>query len=362
MKERFHGIDLHKRYATILIRDAEGREIQYIQHCANIEAYIESLTEVDSVVIESINNAFYWSDQIEMRGATCVIVDPHKFKIIKDSWNKTDKRDAANLSLALWMSEMKQEFKMPTVYKPSVEIRELRKLFAEYQMITSHITQYKNSIQAIFMENGITLNKKQTRQLFKPDGDVLILEEFELTNASKKCIIINLSLMWDLLKKKEIIKHPILEMGVFFEKEIKLCISIKGLSPFLVLAFLADIGDIKRFKNVRGFDAYLGVVPTVKSSGGKIYMGRINKQSRKLARTLFTQPINHFVNSSDFMREFYEGVKIRCGSGKSRIAVIRKVFNIMRRLLLTGEVYRGKDENNYSKKLKEYEKFMHKAA
>lgn len=204
MKERFHGIDLHKRYATILIRDAEGKEIQYIQHCTNIEEYIESLTEIDSVVIESINNAFYWADRIEMRGATCIIVDPHKFKIIKDSWNKTDKRDAANLSLALWMSEIRNEFKMPTVYKPSVEIRELRKFFSEYQMISSHITQYKNSIQAIFMENGITLNKKQTHQLFKPDGDFSILEQFKLTSVSKECIIMNLSLMWDLLKKKKL--------------------------------------------------------------------------------------------------------------------------------------------------------------
>jgi len=62
-------------------------------------------------------------------------------------------------------------------------------------------------------------------------------------------------------------------MGKLFEKEIKLCISIKGITPFLVLAFFADIGDIKRFKNVRGFDASPGVVPTVKSSGGKTQMG-----------------------------------------------------------------------------------------
>lgn len=362
MKGKFHGIDLHKRYATIMIRDSEGREIQYISKCTNFEEYIESLTENDSVVIESINNAFYWADKIEMQGAACIIVDPHKFKIIKDSWNKTDKRDAANLSLALWMSEMKKEFKMPTVYKPSAEIRAMRKLFAEYQMITNHITQYKNSIQAIFMENGITLNKKQAHQLFKPDGDISILDNFKLTKVSKECIIINLSLMWDLLKKKENIKHSIFELGMLFEKEIKLCISMKGISPFLVLAFLADIGDIKRFKNVKGFDAYLGVVPTVKSSGGKTQMGHINKQSRKLARTLFTQPVNHFVNSSDSMSEFYEEVKLRGGAGKSRIAVIRKVFNIMRRMILSGEVYRDKDEKTYNKKLKEFEKFMQKAA
>lgn len=362
MKERFHGIDLHKRYATIIVRDSEGSEIQYISNCTNFKDYIESLTENDSVVIESVNNAFHWADQIEMQGSTCIIVDSHKFKIIKDSWNKTDKRDAANLSLALWMAEMRNEFRMPSVYKPSVEIRELRKLFSQYQMITSQITQYKNYIHAIFVENGVALDKKQAYHLLKPDGDVSILELFKLTKVSKECITMSLSIMWSLLKHKELIKDSILKKGLLFEKEIKLCISIKGISPFLILAFLADVGDINRFKNVSGFDAYLGVVPTVKSSGGKTYMGHINKQSRKLARSLFTQPINHIANSSDFMNEFYEDVKLRRGAGRSRIAVIRKVFNIMRRMILTGEVYRGKDEKIYNKKLKEFEKFMQKAA
>ncbi len=29
--------------------------------------------------------------------------DPRKFRIIKDSWNKTDKHDARNLAKALWV-------------------------------------------------------------------------------------------------------------------------------------------------------------------------------------------------------------------------------------------------------------------
>jgi transposase len=361
MKERFHGIDLHKNYATIMVRDSDGKEIQFISRCKDFHEYVEALGEKDSVVIESINNAFYWADRIEKQGASCVIVNAYKFKIIKESWHKTDKRDAANLSIALWMSEMRHEFKMPSVYKPSVEVRELRKLFSQYQMISEQIVQYKNSIQAIFVENGIALNKNQARRLFKNDGDVSILDESSLTDASRQCIMISLSLVWGLDEQKERTKNEILGMGTFFEKEIRLCISIKGVSPFLVLAFLADVGDITRFKNARGFNSYLGVVPSVKSSGGKTQMGHITRQSRKLARTLFTQPINHIINSSDSMTAFYEGVKNRRGVGRSRIAVIRKIFNIMRSMILHGEVYWGKDENNYQKKLSEFEKIIHKS-
>ncbi len=362
MGKQFHGIDLHKRYATINVRDSEGKEIQYISRCSDFRGYVEKLTCEDVVVVESINNAFYWVEQIEKRGACCYIVDPHKFKIIKDSWNKTDKRDAANLSLALWMAETRQEFKMPTVYKPSLEIRELRRLFSQYQLITEQITQYKNSIQAIFMENGISLTKEEKIGLFKAEGDLSYPENYSLTRASLHCIEISRSMIRCLLEQKEKVKNSILKMGVFFEREIRICATIKGVSPFLVLAFLADVGDITRFKNVRGFNAYLGVVPTVKSSGGKTQMGHITRQSRKLARTLFTQPLNHIIHSSDMMDTFYNGIKERRGSGRSRIAVIRKIFNIMRRMILTGEEYRWKDEDNYQKKMKEFEKIVRKAA
>ena len=362
MNEQFHGIDLHKRYATINVRDKVGSEIKYIARCTDFQEYINTLGGKDSVVLESINNAFYWADQIEKQRASCIIVNPYKFKIIKESWNKTDERDAANLSLALWMSEIRHEFKLPTVYKPSAEIRELRKLFSQYQMISGQLTQHKNSIQAVFVENGIALDRKQTYQLFKPDGDVTIFEEFNIAGASKLCVLTSLSIMWNITEQKDNLKLEILKMGSLFEKEIKLCISIKGITPFLVLAFLADVGDIKRFKNVRGFNAYLGVVPTVKSSGGKTQMGHITRQSRKLARTMFTQPVYHIANSSDFMLKFYEDVKQRRGAGRSRIAVIRKVFNIMRRMILTGETYKGRDEGNYQKKLKEFDKIIKKAA
>ena len=74
MKTRFHGIDLHKRYATIIVRDPVGSEIQYIPNCTSFKNYIELLTETDSVVIESINNAFFWADEIEKQKATCIIV------------------------------------------------------------------------------------------------------------------------------------------------------------------------------------------------------------------------------------------------------------------------------------------------
>jgi hypothetical protein len=91
MCTRFHEIDLYKWYATISVRDENGKAIL---KCVDFEGYISSLSASDMVVIESLNNAFYWTNRIEERSAICVIVDPQKFSIIRDSWSKTDRKDA----------------------------------------------------------------------------------------------------------------------------------------------------------------------------------------------------------------------------------------------------------------------------
>ena len=121
---------------------------------------------------------------------------------------------------------------------------------------------------------------------------------------------------------------------IFWERD-KILISIKGVSSFMSLA-------------------YLGVVPGVKSSGGKTYTGRINKAYRKLARTVFTQSIHHVIASSKSYQETYEDLKIRRGAGRTRIAFIRRIFGVMRRMLLSETSLKWLRNDLYDLKLKKY--------
>ncbi len=46
------------------------------------------------------------------------------------------------------------------------------------------------------------------------------------------------------------------------------------------------------------------------------------------------------------------------GTGRARIAVIRKLCGMMRRMLLSGEQYRWMDRRLYEKKLRQYERVL----
>ncbi len=57
------------------------------------------------------------------------------------------------------------EFWLPTVYKPSVLIRELRKLYVQCQVLNKQIMAFKNNIQSVLADNLVLLPILQKNHL-----------------------------------------------------------------------------------------------------------------------------------------------------------------------------------------------------
>jgi len=353
---RYHGVDLHKKYATISVRNEAGTEEKFVRAQADIKSYVASLSSEDAVVLEASAGALFWAEKIQKQGARCVVIDAYRFRIIRDSWQKTDRRDAANLSLALWLSSRSGEMKLPEVWQPDPVVRELRRLFGLYELLNKQVRQLKNEIHGVLLDSGVRDRGLGDRIVDNPAKAEKILEKVELSAASVVCIRTSLTLLVSLQEKKEALRAEIYRAGKPFEPQVKLLLSIRGVTPLLALAFLSEVGDVRRFRSARRLHSYLGVVPTVRSSGGVTHNGAINRSSRHLSRTLFTQSVRHFVDSSPLLEHFYRDLVDRKGYGRARIALLRKVFSVMRRMLLAGELYRWTEPKLYEGKLKDYVK------
>ena len=206
------------------------------------------------------------------------------------------------------------EFGIPTVYKPTGVVRELRKLFAEYYLLNRQIATHKNNAQAI--------------------------------------------LVWKVEEVKERLAGEILLAGEALQSQVELLISIKGVTPLIALAFLADVADGRRFRTLRKMNAYLGLVPRASNSGGKSRPGHMTRESRKLTRTILTKCVHHVAASSESLERSYRELREKRGTGRARIAVIRKLCGMMRRMLLSGKQYRWMDRGLYEKKLRQYERVL----
>ena len=107
-------------------------------------------------------------------------------------------------------------------------------------------------------------------------------------------ILSTIEIQVDLLRRITESEAALAERIVFasapLAEQIKLLVTISGITPLTAAAFLADIGDITRFKSLRQMNAYLGLVPRCYDSGGKSRPGHITRQARLRASTVTSSP------------------------------------------------------------------------
>ena len=98
----------------------------------------------------------------------------------------------------------------------------------------------------------------------------------------------------------------------------------------------------------------------MRESGGKSYAGHITRESRKHTRTILTQSIVQVTDASIQFKRYYEELKLRRGAGRARIALIRKLCSVMRRVLLDEQQFRSVDKGLFERKLNDYERRIEK--
>lgn len=362
MFTRFHGIDRHVAHLTIHVVDQAGVELKRIGRCTGeeIDRYLQSLTSDDVVLIEAGSGSFLFADTVERHGAAALIVDPAQFHADakKKRRVKTDKKDAEKLSRALWKSAVFPDEPLPLVYKPRPEIRTLRRLFSALQRLNKALVMGKNAVVGTLRDIGIDLSETEKDRLFRRQQGLAALGAHSIDEVSGVAVESLLKVVYTCLEEKAKLHRQIIRCGAFLRSDVELLLSIKGVSPLLALAFLADVADLTRFRSTRALSAYLGLVPNVRSSGETERHGHIVRQSRALTRTLFTQAVQHIGASSPEIAQWYERLRYRRGVGRARIALIRKIVKIMRRMLLTREPYRHGDEGSTAKKLKLYHRML----
>jgi transposase len=119
--------------------------------------------------------------------------------------------------------------------------------------------------------------------------------------------------------KKEI-KYIDNQLKIIEEKlpEVKLLRSIPSVGPFSSLTFLVELAEWRRFKTVKEFSAYIGVIPNMSGSANKMYYGRMRFDGNKSIRYAFNRVAEHAIKRKN--GEFYEYYKSLYPNKKSVLA------------------------------------------
>ena len=133
------------------------------------------------------------------------------------------------------------------------------------------------------------------------------------------------------------------------DTQAKTAAQLCGIGPITASALVASVGDFTQFKTGAQFGAWLGLVPSQNSSGGRASLGRITKRGDDYLRTLLIQGAKSAVMSahkrSDRISQWLVQLKERVGWQKAVVALANKNARIVWAVLAKGRIF---DPNHVS--------------
>ncbi len=331
---RYIGVDLHTTQITVCyLTEKDALEIRKYQLC-EMEKFVADLSETDEIAVEATCNTRWFSEQVKGFVRRVVLVNPRQFEVVKNSVKKTDKNDAINLARFL-----KADL-LPEVRAKKEEATTVQSLVQTRTKFVRLKTSLINKIHALFVANGRKL-KKTSLASEKGLEKVLQEEWSEIERIELEIIIEQIRSLKIGIKKLD----KAIETQSEKLKGYESLVSMSGIGSLSAGILLAVIGNVKDFATADKLASYFGIVPRVSNSADSVNHGRITKRGNKTGRTTLVQCSLSALKKSEYLKKYYDGVKVRRGHGKAKIALARKYLGIIYTTLTNGWVFA--DFNNF---------------
>ena len=294
-------MDLHKDLVVTCIVDETGKVVQRHRWSCTREALEHFgrrfLQAADKVALEATTNTWEVVTILKPFVAEVVVSNPLKTKAIAEAKIKTDKVDAEVLAQLL-----RCDF-LPRVWEPPLATQQLRRATARRAQLVADKTAIKNRIHAVLHQR---LLKCPFAALFCGRGRQW-LPTLPLETEGRAAIDSDLRLLE--VVEREIAQHEhILATHAYGEPQVKLLMTLPGVSLVVAQTLWAVLGDVARFRDADHAAGYLGLVPITRQSGGHCYHGPITNEGHRHARSLLVQAAQSVTNHPGPLGAFFRRV------------------------------------------------------
>jgi transposase len=210
---------------------------------------------------------------------------------------------------------------LPKCYQPTHQERTLRELVRHRAQLVRTSVKHKLRVHAHIDKENKGISNPFTLQGRRK------LREIELSPARRQQVDDELEII-DFLELKIAEQDAKVKYVARSNPDVALLRTMPGFEVLTSIAFLAEVGDIDRFKKADQVAAFLGLVPRVYSSGNVRRNGRITKCGSKLMRWMLVQSAWSAINASPNLRRCYASIAKRKGEKIAIVAVARKLATI----------------------------------
>jgi transposase len=286
------GLDVHKESIAVAVARA-GREApesrgEIANKPKTVAKLVERLNqEFDGEVLlfcyEAGPCGYGLYRQLLALGHDCQVVAPSLIPRKPGERIKTDRGDARKLAQALRSGDL------TAVWVPDEEQEAMRDLTRARDDLKAQERKARQQLNAYVLRQGHAWPSNKTRWTqthynwleslrFAHDWQQVVLQEYiDAAKAGSNRVADITAQMERVLPQWSL--APVVDSLV----------ALRGIDKLAAMVLLAELGDISRFDSPKQLMAYLGLVPSEHSSGGRRRLGAITKTGNRHARRMLVE-------------------------------------------------------------------------
>jgi transposase len=312
-------MDVHRDFCEVAIAEEGGRVRSAGRINSTLEElglFAQSLAPDDVVALEATSGAGLIAEIIEPHVSAVVVANTRRLPQISKAKAKTDRLDARTLA------RLAASGFLETVWAPDEQTRALRRLGARREALVRARTRAKNEAHAVPARN--LCGRPPVTDCFGKKGRAW-LASLELP-VDERLTLDGCLRQIDFLDSELRALEAALAEQALRSPQILRLMTVPGVNVHTAAAFMAAVGDIRRFPSARRLVGYLGLDPRVRQSGnGDARHGHISKAGSSMARAMLGEAAWSVAQTPGPLRAFFERVRARKGPQVAATATARKL-------------------------------------
>ena len=293
MKKVYIGIDAHKDSNTIALAFAGTSPVQlHGRVSSDLDRFLTKVRalkrkhgwqkEEMSFCYEAGPTGFILARRLLKLGYDCIVVAPSLIPTQSGNRVKTDRRDARKLAGLFRAGELWG------IHIPDVEDEVVRDVCRARTDAVDERTRSRKQLGAFLLRNGYQYTGKSRWS----EGHMRYLRELVLPHPAQKIVLEEyLQRIDTAILQVERIEEQMQRLLQTWQRRplVEAVMGLRGFQQTAAMTVVAEIGEFRRFDHPKKLMAYLGLVPSESSSGGRRQQGVITKCGNSHARWMLVE-------------------------------------------------------------------------
>ncbi len=329
------GMDLHSTTTEVCVRNGRGKIVlcrQIATTKSELEKLILGIAGPKRVALEESQLAEWVTRVLTPHVDEVIRSHPGFNKLISESEDKCDQKDAELLSELLYLNRLKR------VHHPDAVYRRLREAVRVFWIASRDVTRAKNRVKAFFLFNGLAEKgdqiyaaRRRSQNLGRLDqagGNVALARlVFERMDQSRQ------------LKAKHI--RVMREAAQPVEDQVRLLMTIPAIGVISACTLVAYLEDGRRLANKRKLWRYAGLSVRRKQSGNSESEKASLSGNRMVKQVAMSAAITIVALGGDnaLLRLWEREIRRKVDPKRARRNLARKILVIAQHLLRSKQGY-----------------------